>query len=402
MYNPNDPLGMFAMQQQQYGGGLPGMSSQQFGVAMPDPMYRSQPFDPMTATTLPDGVYNDDALQPKNGREWLYGLMLAQLATANSPAWNPQQFGMMALQQRRADQMHNQRLNALLKPQLMKVGDRLVEVSPSYKRVNGRLVKNDDVQVKEVYSPPQQPQMTALGENSALFSYDPNNPAGGQIVAQGPGYGVNEGNNLGVKDIANMANTLTDNWRVEMSQHKGPVGAFNRTLAGSEIYYTVDPETKQFYGDQSPDYFDTNPRAKQVKSDLAVADFQTVYALNKMLDDQSVVRESETAQTMQTRSKLEEVSALMRKTLNGELLTPEQRKSMNKLMHRIAQESDSAARSVTDRYTQLGSQYGMSPQQVGIDYQGLQVPEAYTQWLYPDDGTLQTIIDEVTQDDPTR
>lgn len=102
-------------------------------------------------------------------------------------------------------------------------------------------------------------------------------------------------------------------------------------------------------------------QAKRISSGeppVSFLDFQLVYQLNKLFDENSVVRESEFANTAKARAVIDEGQALAQKLADGAILTPEQRKNIVITINGIMKEVDSQAQPIIKQYGDIAKREG--------------------------------------------
>lgn len=119
---------------------------------------------------------------------------------------------------------------------------------------------------------------------------------------------------------------------------------------------------------------------KSLKDPSAISDLDFVYGVAKILDPESVVRESETGLVIQSQSLPDQVVGQMNKILNGEAaLTPGVRKDLFRLARRRGEAFHEQAQREVQYFQDLGRGYGVSPEQ----FRALDELPIYDESQYP-------------------
>ena len=107
-------------------------------------------------------------------------------------------------------------------------------------------------------------------------------------------------------------------------------------------------------------------RAAASQSDAA-SDLSLIYAYMKILDPNSVVRESEFATAEKARGVPDDIRNLYNRVLKGTRLTPEQRTQFLATATRVGQQARAGLKMQNDRYAKIAGQMGVDPSLVVFD-----------------------------------
>ncbi len=107
--------------------------------------------------------------------------------------------------------------------------------------------------------------------------------------------------------------------------------------------------------------------AASANNPSAAGDMSLLYGYMKMLDPNSVVRESEFATAAQSGSLPQQIQGAATKILNGQRLTPEQRADFVDRAAKLYAEAKSSNATVRESYTQRAKKFGVDPSLVFTD-----------------------------------
>jgi hypothetical protein len=107
--------------------------------------------------------------------------------------------------------------------------------------------------------------------------------------------------------------------------------------------------------------------AASANNPSAAGDMSLLYGYMKMLDPNSVVRESEFATAAQSGSLPQQIQGAATKVLNGQRLTPEQRADFVDRASKLYAEAKATNTTVRDSYTQRSKKFGVDPSLVFTD-----------------------------------
>jgi hypothetical protein len=113
-----------------------------------------------------------------------------------------------------------------------------------------------------------------------------------------------------------------------------------------------------------------------VKDPSAAGDMALLYGYMKLLDPNSVVRESEFATAAKSGSLPQQIQSAVTKVLNGQRLTPEQRSDFVNRAAALYGEAKATNTTIRDSYTQRAKKFGVDPSMVFTDIGEPELPQA--------------------------
>jgi hypothetical protein len=158
-----------------------------------------------------------------------------------------------------------------------------------------------------------------------------------------------------------------------------PAGAhFVNEPAPSTVNLTTDNANKNLamkladdYTRDAKDYTTMNSAMRRVVASAnqpsAAGDMALLYSYMKILDPNSVVRETEFAQAAQSGSLPQQIQGAATKVLNGQRLTPEQRTDFVNRARALYGEADKSNKSIRESYTQRARKFGVDPSLIFTD-----------------------------------
>lgn len=121
---------------------------------------------------------------------------------------------------------------------------------------------------------------------------------------------------------------------------------------------------------------------ESLKDNSAISDLDFVYGVAKILDPESVVRESETGMVIESQSLSDQVVGQLNKLMNGEAaLTARVRKDLFKLARRRGDQLKKQAEDEVKYFHEFGQGFGVAPQQ----FRALDQLPQFDETQYPDD-----------------
>ncbi len=115
--------------------------------------------------------------------------------------------------------------------------------------------------------------------------------------------------------------------------------------------------------------------AASAKDPSAAGDMSLLYGYMKLLDPNSVVRETEFATAAKSGSLPQQIQSAATKLLNGQRLTPEQRADFLNRAAALYGEAKTMNTSVRDSYTQRAKKFGVDPSMVFTDIGEPELPK---------------------------
>jgi hypothetical protein len=124
------------------------------------------------------------------------------------------------------------------------------------------------------------------------------------------------------------------------------------------------------YRKDSANFVEISRQAKIIEASLndpsSAATLASATAFMKMLDPESVVRESELAMAMNTTGKLDKLDNYFNVIRLGQVLTENQKRDFGRLIKEYQAASNQAQRNLNKKYSQISSEYGLDPKRVAV------------------------------------
>ena len=132
----------------------------------------------------------------------------------------------------------------------------------------------------------------------------------------------------------------------------------------------LEGDLRDDYRKDSANFVEISRQAKIIESSLnddsAAGSLASATAFMKMLDPNSVVRESELAMAMKTNGALDRIGNYINVIQSGQVLTKQQKADFAKLIKAYSNASNEAQRNLNKKYSQISSDYGLDPKRVVV------------------------------------